>query len=217
MKIPLIKTLRKKEYRDIASLQDEIIEILYRTENSIVLHGGTVVWRCFGGKRFSTDIDAYMTNLEIEKLKKTMISAASDYDINMKKIKDTGNLLFMVFETGETNLKVEINHKKKGLNTTVTRFEKADGTYTDVLTLPPEDLILEKINAYSDRRFIRDIYDIYILSSYVENPEKIREKTTEFLKNIKKPLNENQLAALIYEGPVPSFNNMITIIKGRLT
>jgi predicted nucleotidyltransferase component of viral defense system len=123
----------------------------------------------------------------------------------------------MVFETGETNLKVEINHKKKGLNTTVTRFEKADGTYTDVLTLPPEDLILEKINAYSDRRFIRDIYDIYILSSYVENPEKIREKTTEFLKNIKKPLNENQLAALIYEGPVPSFNNMITIIKGRLT
>ena len=47
----------------------------------------------------------------------------------------------------------------------------------DVLTLSPENLILEKIGAYENRRFIRDIYDVYHLSNYVTEARKIRKKT----------------------------------------
>ena len=62
MRLPIIKELRKREYREIASFQDMVIDLLYRTDSSIILHGGTTVWRCFSGNRFSTDIDAYLTN-----------------------------------------------------------------------------------------------------------------------------------------------------------
>ena len=94
------------------------------------------------------------------------------------------------------------------------RFEKVDGTYTDILTLAPENLILEKINAYNDRRFIRDIYDIYILSNYVQNKDEIKRDVTVFVSGLKPPINEEDLKALIYEGTVPSFKSMTEHIKG---
>ncbi len=216
MNMPIIKLLKKREYQEISRFQDVVVEALYQTDSSIILHGGTTIWRCFSGSRFSNDIDAYISSKkELERLKTGILSTASDHGIKIEKIKDTGNLIFMAFSSGDTYLKVEINYVKKPISPVASRFEKVDGTYTEILTLTPEEFILEKIAAYSDRRFIRDIYDIYILCDYVQNTNKISKTVLLFLNKIERPINESDLKALIYTGPVPSFDNMIVHIRRR--
>ncbi len=218
MDLPIIKLLKKREYQDLSRFQDVIVAVLYQVDSGIVLHGGTAIWRCFSGSRFSTDIDAYISSKdELERLKEGVVAAAAEQRINVEKIKDTGNLIFMAFAMGDTYLKVEMNYAKKPMHPIATRFEKVDGTYMEILTLTPEEFILEKIDAYSDRRFIRDIYDMYILSDYVKNPTKIRKAVLSFTGKIEKPVNESDLKALIYKGPVPSFRNMVEHIRGRFS
>ncbi len=214
MKLPIEKTLKKREYRELALFQDTVVAVLYQIDSTVVLHGGTCVWRCFGGNRFSNDIDMYMrSKSNLDKIKNGILATASDYGIRIEKIKDTGNLIFMAFSSGNTYLKVEINYMKKGIRPVATKFEKIDGTYSEVLTLQPDDLILEKISAYSDRLFIRDIYDIYILTDYVTEKEKIKRSVIDFLNKIELPANEADLKTLIYAGPVPSFKSMINHIR----
>jgi len=36
------------------------VAIMLNITDKIALHGDTAVWRCYGGKRFSTDIDVYI-------------------------------------------------------------------------------------------------------------------------------------------------------------
>ncbi len=218
MKIPIINLLKKREYQELSKFQDVIVTTLYQIDSRIVLHGGTAIWRCFSGSRFSNDIDAYISSKnELNGLKAGVLSIAYKQGIKVEKIKDTGNLIFMAFSSADTYLKVEMNYAKKHINAVATRFEKIDGTYTEILTLSPEDLILEKIAAYSDRKFIRDIYDMYILSDYVNDAEKIKNAVSVFIDKIEKPVNENDLKALIYTGPIPSFSNMVKYIQAKFS
>ncbi len=150
----------------------------------------------------------------LEEIKEKLKNVATDSSIKLEKFKDTGNLAYIGFSVEQIYLKVDINYKVGKINPVAKRFEKVDGTYTDILTLAPENLILEKINAYNDRRFIRDIYDIYILSNYVQNKDEIKRDVTVFVSGLKPPINEEDLKALIYEGTVPSFKSMTEHIKG---
>jgi predicted nucleotidyltransferase component of viral defense system len=218
MNLPILKRLKKREYLQLALFQDTIVSLLYQVDSTIVLHGGTCIWRCFNGSRFSNDIDVYLKSLtNLEKIKSDILAIASDYGIRLEKIKNTGNLIFMGFSSGDTYLKVEINCIKRGIKPIATRFEKVDGTFTEVLALSPEDLILEKIAAYSDRLFIRDIYDIYILSDCTTENKKIQKNVIDFIDKIKKPTNEKDLKDLIYEGPIPTFKSMVEHIRGRFS
>ena len=58
--IPLILRLKKSAHKDIAAAQDLIVSALYEVFNDSVLHGGTSIWRCYKGNRFSEDVDAYI-------------------------------------------------------------------------------------------------------------------------------------------------------------
>ena len=96
------------------------------------------------------------------------------------------------------------------------RFERVDGTFSDILSISANDLLAEKIAAYKDRRFIRDIYDIYILSSYIEKNNGITKKVSDFLNKLPSPVNESDLAAIIYDGPIPTFQSMLMQIRSIL-
>ncbi len=218
MKPPIINMLKKREYRELASFQDDAVDILYQTDNTIIMHGGTAIWRCYGGGRFSNDIDIYLTSKEqLERLKESISRVAPAHGVKVEKIKDTGNLVFIGLSINGVYMKVEINYTKTALKPILQRFEKVDGTYTEILTLSPGDLILEKIEAYTDRRFIRDIYDIYILSNYADAAEntKLKPKVLSFLNSIAPPVNEEGLVAILYSGPIPSFDTMVKYIRGR--
>lgn len=216
MKLPIIRLLKTRAYRELATFQDAAVGMLYQTDSAVVLHGGTAVWRCYGGNRFSNDIDIYLESKEhMERIKVGIGQAAVDYGVSVEKVKDTGHLVFIGLSLGGMYLKIEINYWQTRIKPVAGRFEKVDGDYMEVRTLSPEGLILEKIAAYTDRRFIRDVYDIYILSDRVSEHGAIGKAVLEFVRDIKPPTNADVLRSLIYAGPIPSFDSMLKHIGGR--
>lgn len=103
-------------------------------------------------------------------------------------------------------MELEITREKKKGHLTV--YRKADGGCTDVLALSPQELIIEKMEAFRDRNKIRDLYDVYFLSKLVSD-KKIKEEIKKYLKDIRKPQDAADLDALVYEGTVPKFKDMV--------
>lgn len=213
MIIPLEKRLKKRLHIDVALLQDEVAEILYAVENSMVFHGGTAIWRCYGGNRFSEDLDFYCS--DVAKLEQGFRKSAESRGLTVAKFKKTENLVFCKVSNGSVEVRVEVNFALVK-NAVSKPFEKTDGSFMEVLTLSPEELVIEKIGAYRNRRFIRDIYDIYHLSSYVSD-EKIRKKVQAFLASLEKPVDEENLKAIVYAGNVPSFEQIVAALKRRFS
>ena len=59
--IPPILKLRKRAQKDVAGAQDKIVEEIFKVfGKTAVLHGGTALWRCYKGNRFSEDVDVYI-------------------------------------------------------------------------------------------------------------------------------------------------------------
>src|SRR3989344_3822662 len=64
MNIPLHLRIKKESHKKIAYAQDLIVEELYQFFPRAVFHGGTAIWRCYEGNRFSEDIDVYLPTKE---------------------------------------------------------------------------------------------------------------------------------------------------------
>jgi predicted nucleotidyltransferase component of viral defense system len=213
MIIPLANQLKKKKQVEISALQDEMVRILYNISQDSVLHGGTSVWRCYSGKRFSEDLDFYSKSFpnRIDIFRKEIKAAG----LSILKLKDTSNVIFSHVSDGRTEVRLEVNHAIKVEGVPV-KYELIDGSHAEVLSLTPNQIILEKIEAYSDRKFVRDIYDIYYLSSVTEDLSPIKNRLSSFLDNIQRPVDEQILRSLVYIGIPPSFERMIGELR-RIT
>jgi predicted nucleotidyltransferase component of viral defense system len=210
MERPLEKRLRKRAHVQTALLQDELADLVYSVEESAVLHGGTAIWRCYNGNRFSEDLDFYAPAKKLDGLPEK----ARERRIEVRKFKKTENLLFARLTNGEAAVRLEVNFtaRKKGI---ATQFEKVDGSVMQVLSLSPEDLILEKIAAYRSRRLVRDVYDVFHLSSFVKEDEKVKRTVVELLDGLPKPVDEDNLKAIVYSGAIPSFNQLREALERR--
>ena len=67
MNIPLQAKLKRESHRKIAYAQDLIVMEVYAIIERAVMHGGTAIWRCYSGKRFSEDLNFYLPR-NIDKL-----------------------------------------------------------------------------------------------------------------------------------------------------
>lgn len=211
MTVPLEKRLRKKMHVEIAKLQDEVVEILYMVNNEFILHGGTAIWRCYKGNRFSEDLDFYFQNLsQIEEKLKTKIN---ERGLILVKYKKTKNLVFCKISNGSVEIRVEINYSARKEYVSKS-FEKTDGTFMTIFTLSLNDLVLEKVNAYKNRKFIRDLYDIYHLSNE-ECGANASLEIKKLLTFIPKPIDENNIKVLVYSGAIPTFTHMVAELKKR--
>jgi len=209
MKITLSKQLKKRAHIKLAMLQDEVVDIMYSISSNSVFHGGTAIWRCYNGNRFSEDLDFYaQTTRGFEHRLRILLEQRG---LKLLKYKKAPYVVFAKISNDVVTVKLELTDKKIQ-NTVLMRYEKTDGTYIDIYTLSAEDLIQEKIGAYLDRRFIRDIYDIYHLSSHIEN--KIP-KIADFLATLPNPVDEKNLRTLLYSGASPSFDEIIRTLKRR--
>ena len=191
MKLPIVKQLKKRDRIETAGLQDELIHLLYNVDNSLIIHGGTAIWRCYSGYRFSVDIDLYSVNFpeRLTNFKKELKSN----ELKLNKLIDTGNIVFLNISSNDISVKIEINHKYYPENPVEMEYELIDGNTLNVLTLSAESLINEKILAYKDRKFIRDLYDIYVLLKYVDRPETVKSELLKFINTLEKPVDENVL------------------------
>ena len=207
--IPLILRLKKGAHKDVAIAQDLIMQEATGIFNEGVLHGGTAIWRCYNGNRFSEDIDMYIKkdleriNLFFKNLER------SGFAISKKKIGD--NSIYSELIWNRTSVRFEAIFKKA--NGSLKEYETAEGTYLTVYTLTPAELIIEKIDAYVKRLKVRDLYDIFFLLKYVEDIKKIKNNLRILIKEFKKPIDEKTLKILIIEGLTPATDKMKDYIR----
>jgi len=207
--MPLIARLKKGSHRDVAQAQDSIVRELAEMLDSAVLHGGTAIWRCYKGNRFSEDVDVYLKK-DIGKISAFFKKLeAIGFRIEKKKIGE--NSIYSKLLLGRTEVRFEALFKS--MKGSLKEYETADGNLITLYCLTAEELVNEKIQTYLKRLKVRDLYDIFFLLRYVENPKEVIEKLRCLLAHFKKPADEKELKVLILEGLVPSAESMKEYIK----
>ena len=209
-KIPLQARLKREFHRKIAYAQDMIVKEVYSIFNKAVLHGGTGIWRCYNGRRFSEDLDFYFPknneklNLLFENLKKI------GFLIKKKKISE--NSVYSELEIDRTSVRLEGTFQN--ISGVICDYEMSDGNIISIYSLTPKSFLIEKSNTYLKRFKVRDLWDVFFLLKNIENPQKIREIGM-LIKGYKKPNDEEDLKVLLLEGITPSADEMIGYIKRK--
>ena len=212
---PIEKSLKSEKQIAIARLQDLAMDSVMAIEKGIILHGGTAIWRCFGGKRFSSDLDLYASEKQFKKLKGNLTWELNKRGVTMDYPQSTAHVINA--HNAQASVKLEILKKPNGKRSIQKEYVRADGTKMFINTLSEADFITEKIKAYNSRGYARDLYDIYhLLSSYGKPDNKINKKLGAFLKSIIPPKDEKQLKELVYEGVAPTFDTIINYIRDAI-
>lgn len=211
--LPLANRLKKKAHRTLALAQDLMVVEIYNHLNGAVIHGGTAIWRCYGSGRFSEDIDVYLPKKfrKSEETKK-FIDSLKKKGFEVKKFRERENSIFSSFSYANTTLLFEAVFLD-AKNFITKPFEMSDGTFINVYTLSPEDLMKEKVLTYAKRKKIRDLYDIFFFLKLAEKTDELKKIIKEFVKNFKEPADAADLKTLIIYGAVPSVKNMLEEIE----
>lgn len=208
--IPLILRLKRQQHKKIAQAQDLIIQELYNVFNNAVLHGGTAIWRCYNGRRFSEDIDVYIPrdkkkiDLLFDRFQKR------GFLLQKKKLKK--NRLYSDLKYQRTLVRFEALFKT--LQGELVDYETSDSNLITVYSLLPKNLIKEKVDAYLNRKKIRDLYDIFFLLKKTKI-NKVRNNLKKLIENYSEPVDEKDLKTIIITGLVPSSKKMIEYIKRK--
>ncbi len=207
--IPLNLKLGKKAEKEIAYAQDTIVKELYKFFPNAIIHGGTGIWRCYQGNRFSEDVDVYI-NKDIRKINEFFKSLEiAGFKIIKKKIKE--NSIYSELKLDNTPTRFEATFQNKKLFSK--KYETAESFFINVYTLSPEDFVLEKVETYLKRRKIRDLYDISFMLNYVEDREKVKECLKNLIKNYEKPKDGANLRNIVIIGAVPSSDQILMEIE----
>jgi predicted nucleotidyltransferase component of viral defense system len=124
-------------------------------------------------------------------------------------------VIFSSIKNNDAMIRVEVNHVSDVTGNQI-KYELTDGSHVEVLSLTADQFINEKILAYTDRRYIRDIYDIYHISTNFQLQALTKQNLMEFLSNLPQPIDEPVLRTLVYTGLAPTFENMIREMKRRI-
>jgi predicted nucleotidyltransferase component of viral defense system len=213
MKLKIINKLKKKIHKDIALLQDLVIEIVYEVFPDAIFHGGTAIWRCYGGTRFSEDIDIYLDKGELTKID-LFKEKIKQRKLNITKFKITDNVIYAKLVFNNIEMRFEASFLKiKNKAVIIKPYETIEGNYLNIFTFNADDLIEEKVNTYLSRFLVRDIYDIYVLLNYIEDDDKVRSYLKKLLSDYKKPKDEEILRSLVFIGAIPDVDQILTAIR----
>jgi predicted nucleotidyltransferase component of viral defense system len=214
MQEPIEVRLKTSRQVAMARLQDSIVEAMLEADTDIVMHGGTAIWRCYGGNRFSDDIDIYATESQVRKINNNLTWSLSKRGAQMDYPVYTNRVITISDSFATTKLEAMV--PQKGIKTAQKEYERVNGSKLVVTTLQISDFIMEKINTYQKRQYIRDLYDIYYLVSLAPLAPKSKTELKKLLKNMQRPADESKLNDLIYSGVAPSFETMLNYMAGRL-
>lgn len=220
--------LRDPAQVEKAKLEDMLIEILYSRYTHLVFHGGTAIWRCYSGNRFSRDLDFYMEAKTSAKKMQEYRAVSKFLQDNGLTVKEKGynksnDTMHFVVESAGIKMKVDINFKyKKG---THADYSKIDGSKIVVLSLSPAEILEEKITAYKDKLNndsgfkhpeAHDLYDMWYLVSLIKKADP---KTVKKMRGLvgeienKPPSDISSLDHMVITGLPPSFELMVKRLK----
>lgn len=210
---PIEKRLKSEKQVAVARLQDRVMDSVLAISQSVILHGGTAIWRCYGGKRFSFDLDLYASSMQLRKLLNNLAWELEKRGMAMDYLSFTGHVISIHDEFA--SIKLEITDKPNGKNSVQKEYVRADGSKMFINTLSDEEFILEKIKAYVSRGYARDLYDIYHLLAFSPKLSMAtKKKLRAFVKAILPPKDSKELQELVYEGIAPKFDTMVKYILG---
>ena len=209
-----------------AKLEDVLMELLYSEYKSLVFHGGTAIWRCYSGNRYSRDLDFYYKAGSKSKSEcyKMFIKFFKDRGFSVKNssynhLSDTMQFLL----ESNVKMKVDINFGYKA--GVPTEYLKVDGSRIVVLALTQEEILDEKIGAYFDKLHnqskikqpeAQDLYDISYLVTLIKrkNPQTL-ERAQKLIAEIRDnpPPNMRSLGSVILAGLPPTFDMMLETIR----
>ncbi len=208
-RVPLYQRLKRKQHIEIARLQDIVVETLYRVFPDSVLHGGTAIWRCYSGSRFSEDVDVYLDR-DVEKIDALFDEfRAAGFAVVKKRVKENSLYSKLVFNGVEVRFEAVF----KNIRGIIKEYETYEGVLINVYTLSAEDIIVEKADTYLSRRKIRDLYDIFFMLRHVKDMQKIRPKLRELFLNFREPIDEKELKVLVLFGISPRKDEMLEYIR----
>jgi len=129
MNIPLAKKLRKRAHIEVAVLQDELVEVFYRlcAGEEPVFHGGTAIWRCYGGQRFSEDLDFYAKLGD--GFEKKLRGELEGRGLSLLKYKKAPNVVFSKISNGTVEVRLEASLQKPP-GKMLGRYEKSGMAHT---------------------------------------------------------------------------------------
>ncbi|MEK6961079.1 MAG: nucleotidyl transferase AbiEii/AbiGii toxin family protein [Nanoarchaeota archaeon] len=209
--IPLSLRIKKSAHRKIAQAQDIIVEEVYKIFSRAVFHGGTAIWRCYLGKRFSEDLDFYLPD-EPDKIRKLFENIEKRGLLAIKK-KISANSVYSEFEMDREAVRLEATYQKTEGH--IVDYETADGNIISVYSLTPEEFVMEKVETYIKRRKIRDLYDIFFLIKLVKDGPSVKRGIGKLITSYQSPLDEEDLKAIILEGITPTSKEMIEYIQRK--
>ena len=209
VKIPLNLKLKKKIQKEVAYAQDVLVEELYNFFPKAIIHGGTAIWRCYNGNRFSEDVDVYIPR-NLNKINDFFnILEKRGFNVVKKRIKENSVYSHLIFQEISVRFEATFQIKKPIFK----RYETSESFFINIYTLSPEDLIVEKINTYLKRKKIRDLYDVFFLLNYIEKKDNIKKHANKLIKGFEKPIDEKNLKTIIISGAVPSSEQLLNGIK----
>lgn len=155
--------------------------------NNLVLGGGTMLRLCFGLNRFSVDLDFWVVK-EIDRGK--LFSDLKNYLADFYRLKgaaDKAETILFELKSRDypRSLKIEIRKETKKIKTeqAIAYSPFADTqVYVKVVSLP--DMMKSKIEAFTDRKEIRDAFDLEFLLRKGIGLEAPPEKLSEVLKGL---------------------------------
>lgn len=204
-------SLKTERQRELAMLQDRIVEAIFAIDQNLVMHGGTAIWRCYNGNRFSDDIDIYSSDSQVKTLLNKLDWAVSKIGINLKYLKFDERTLIVSDNIATCKLKM-MEYPKK-IHPIEKKYLRANGTKFIINTLSADEFVIEKISAYQKRRYIMDLYDIYHLATNEVITAKTKSALKKFVLKIDTPIDEKNLRELVYVGVVPNFETIVLFIK----
>lgn len=209
--VPLAQRLKRRAHRSIALAQDVLVAQAYDSFPDCVLHGGTAIWRCYGGSRFSEDVDTYLPTCSDSAARRFRRGLAAK-GVEELKFKASENTVFGRFSLSGASVSFEGALRRPPARVT-TPYELLGGGYMLVVTLPPEALVAEKAAAYAARRKVRDLYDVFFLLNKVEDRRSVARNLASLVSGYRQPMDEAQLRATVLAGAVPSASEMIEGIR----
>ncbi len=171
------------------------------------MHGGTAIWRCYGGNRFSEDVDVYLprpAGVAVNRLVEGLFRKG----LARKKFKQTENAIYAKFSYVGFPLSLEALFRSVR-SSVVKPFEMADGTFIMVNVLSPEALLLEKISAFEARRKVRDLYDMFFLINLAAREAEVVAELGRMLKVFRAPEDPGMLRTLVITGSIPTVGGMV--------
>lgn len=210
-KIPLANRIKKESHKQIASAQDIILEEVYKEIPEAILHGGTSIWRCYSGKRFSEDLDFYLPK-DTERIASIFKSLEKKgFKIIKKKISERS--VYSELSIGRTTVRLEATFQEA--KPALLDYEKIDGTLISIYGLDLETLLKEKTATFIKRRKIRDLYDVYFLLRLVNDMKPVKKEIKELIDNYSDPEDESDLKVIIIEGITPRCSELIEYIRRK--